>query len=122
MEDVEFLHIPLPHLLKPGPHVDKFWITTFPKKLNEQLVRNPGTDGQKVIGWGIRINEELNWRCVLLLLIVVLFVTGIGVVTYAMVTSDDSSAFGMGAYLVAVSTTFITYQYFAWKDELENMS
>jgi hypothetical protein len=122
MEDVEFLHIPLPHLLKPGPHVDKFWITTFPKKLNEQLVRNPGTDGQRVIGWDIRINEELNWRCVLLLLIVVLFVTGIGVVTYAMMTSDDSSAFGMGAYSVAVSTTFITYQYFAWKDELENMS
>ncbi|KAJ0132376.1 Esterase [Fusarium oxysporum f. sp. albedinis] len=50
MEDIEFLHIFLPYLLTPGLYVDKFWITTFPKKLNEQLVCNPGTDGQRVTG------------------------------------------------------------------------
>ncbi|ENH75855.1 Nephrocystin-3 [Fusarium oxysporum f. sp. cubense race 1] len=121
-EDIDVLHIPLPHLLEPGPHVDRFWITTFPKKLTEQLSRNPGAGGQRVIGWGIRINEELNWRCILLLLIIILVVTGISVITYALIASDGSSAFGMGAYLVAVLTTFITYQYFAWKDGLQDVS
>jgi hypothetical protein len=117
MEDVDFLEIPLSHLLKPGDHLDKFWITTFPKKISEPLVRRCGVDGQRVIGWGIRINEELNWRYVLLLTFGILVVTGISVVSYAVITSDKSSAFGMGAYLVAVFTTYITYQYFAWKDE-----
>ena len=80
MEDIGFLHILLPYLLKPGPQVDKFWITTFPKKLNEQLACNPGTDDQRVIGWGICINEELNWCRVPLPLVVILIVIGIGVV------------------------------------------
>jgi hypothetical protein len=34
MEDVEPAEIPLLHLLKPGPHTDRFWITAFPKKKN----------------------------------------------------------------------------------------
>lgn len=50
MEDIEFLYIPLPHLPEPGPHVDTFCIKTFPKMLTEQLVRNPGADGQRAIG------------------------------------------------------------------------
>lgn len=61
VDDVELANIPLPHLLKPGPHTDKFWITMFPKKIRDQLVRQPGHSGQRVIGWGIRVNESLNW-------------------------------------------------------------
>lgn len=118
MDDVDFLEIPLSHLLEPGDHLDNFWIKTFPKKLCEPLIRKSGADGQRVIGWGIRINEELNWRCILLLILGVLVATGISVVAYAAITSDNSSAFGMGAYLAAVFTTFLTYQYFAWKDEV----
>lgn len=117
MDDVELAEIPLSHLLKPGPHTDRFWITTFPKKLREQLVRRPGADGQRVIGWGIRINEGLNWSYILLLTLILLIVIGLIVIVYAMTTSDGSAAFGLGAFLVAVFTVYSTYQYLAWKEE-----
>jgi hypothetical protein len=119
MDDVELVDIPLPHLLKPGPHTDRFWIMTFPKKLREQLARRPGADGQQVIGWGIRINEDLNWGYILLLILTILIVIGFSVVAYAVITSDNSSAFGLGAFLVTLFTVYITYQYFAWKEEFK---
>ena len=93
-------------------------MTTFPKKLHEPLVRKHGAAGQRVVGWGIDIKEELNWRCILFFISAVLLLTGVGVVIYVVVASDPSSAFGLGAYLVAVITTFIAYQYFAWRDDL----
>lgn len=117
-QDVEFFEIPLPHLLSQGEHLDDFWMTTFPKKLHEPLVRKHGAAGQRVVGWGIDIKEELNWRCILFFISAVLLLTGVGVVIYVVVASDPSSAFGLGAYLVAVITTFIAYQYFAWRDDL----
>jgi hypothetical protein len=51
MVDVELANIPLSHLMKAGPHTDKFWITTFPKKLREGLSRPSGDAGQRVLGW-----------------------------------------------------------------------
>jgi hypothetical protein len=117
MEDVELADIPLRHLLKPGPHTDQFWKTTVPKKLHQPLIRQPGTGGQRSIGWGIRINEGLNWVVISSSILVILVVIGVGVIIYAAITSDKSSAFGLGAYLVAIFTVYITYQYFAWKEE-----
>ena len=119
MEDVELADIPLPHLLKPGPHTDRFWITTFPKKLNTPLVRPSGPDGQRVIGWGVRINEGLNSGFMLLLIILILLFTVVSVAIYSTVTSDASSAFGFGAFLAAISALYIPYQYLSWKDKLE---
>ncbi|KAK7915253.1 hypothetical protein PG985_012956 [Apiospora marii] len=116
MEDVELAEIPLSHLLKPDPHMDRFWITTFPKKMGEELPRRPGDHGQRVIGWGVRVNEALDWRYIILLVLVIPSLIGIIVVAYAAVTSDVSSASGLGAFLVALFTVFITYQYLAWKD------
>ncbi|KAJ4182612.1 hypothetical protein NW759_017118 [Fusarium solani] len=116
MEDVELADIPLPHLLKRGPHTDKFWITMFPKKLREQLVRRPGDDGQRVIGWGIRVNESLNWAVILLSILIILIGISVGVIVYAAITSDNSSAFGLGAFLVALFTIYFNYRYFAWKE------
>jgi hypothetical protein len=117
MEDVEFLDIPLSHLLKPGPHLDIFWMMTIPKKLGQPLTRRPGVGGQRVIGWGIRINECLNWVLILCAMLVLLVVIGVSVIAYAAITSDKSSAFGLGAYLVATFTVYISYQYFAWKED-----
>ncbi|KAI1330599.1 hypothetical protein F5Y16DRAFT_338820 [Xylariaceae sp. FL0255] len=117
MDDVEFADIPLKHLMKPGPHTDKFWITTFPKKLDLQLVRPAGQNGQRVIGWGIHIKEKLNWPYILLVMFAMLLVSSGAVAIYAIVTSDHSSAFGLGAFLVALMTVYITYQYFAWKEQ-----
>lgn len=116
MEDVEFADIPLRHLLKPGPHTDRFWTTTFPKKTLSPLVRVPGHQGQRVVGLGIRINEGLNSAFVLLSILMILLVIGAGVIIYARATSDNSSAFGLGAFIVAILTVYLTYQYLAWKE------
>ncbi|KAF4910277.1 hypothetical protein CGCVW01_v011717 [Colletotrichum viniferum] len=70
-DEVEF-RIPLEHLILPGPHSDKFWITTVPTKLKPQLHRYPGED-MPVIGWGVKVNEGLNWSHLLRLVLVVMF-------------------------------------------------
>lgn len=115
--DVEFANIPLSHLLKPGPHTDQFWLATMPKKLKQPLTRIPGIHGQSVIGWGIRINEGLNWGVLLLYMLSVLLMVGVIVILYVIFTSDESSAFGLGAYLVAVIGVYSSYQYVRWKEE-----
>ncbi|KAE8363618.1 hypothetical protein BDV27DRAFT_158635 [Aspergillus caelatus] len=116
MEDVEFVDIPLQHLLKPGPHTDTFWLNRFPKKIREPLIRLPGDDGQRIIGWGIRINECLNWSMILFSIFLILLAIGVSVVLYATITADNSSAFAFGAFMVAMITVYLTYQYFAWKE------
>lgn len=117
MMDVELADIPLAHLLKPGPHLDTFWVSTFPKKLSEELRRPAGTE-QSVVGWGIRINERLNWTVVMLGILTILLLISIGVGVYSATTSDNSSAFGFGAFLAALFTVYVTYQYFAWKEDI----
>jgi hypothetical protein len=52
MEDVELADIPLSHLLKPGPHFDNFWLSTFPKKIRGPLLRLPGPHGQRCCWMG----------------------------------------------------------------------
>jgi hypothetical protein len=113
MNDIEFAHIPLDHLLKPGPHMGTYWLKTFPKKLDGELVAGPS---DAVTGWGIHINEGLNWAVILLILLVMLTSTAAGVIVYAKVTSDDSSAIGLGCFLVALLTIYMTYQYHSWLD------
>lgn len=117
MDDVEFADIPLAHLLQPGPHLDTFWKSVFPKKLCEELQR-PAMSGGRVVGWGVRINESLNWSIVLLGIFLLLLFIGVIVVVYSAMTSDNSSAFGLGAFLMAIFTVYITYQYFAWREKM----
>lgn len=119
MEDVEFCDIPLQHLLKLEPHTDRFWITTFPKKLRNPLIRLPGTDA-RAVGWGVRMNESLNWSFILSVILTMLLAIGIGVIIYAAIASDNSSAFGLGSFLVPVFTVYIMDQYFAWKDSIQS--
>lgn len=118
LDDVEMAYIPLNHLLKPGPHSDNFWITRFPKKIRDPLSRLPGSGGMKVTGWGIHVNECLNWTVVLLSMFITLLIIGLSVTIYALTTSDSSSAFGLGSFLVALFTVYFTYQYFAWKENV----
>ncbi|KAJ5632668.1 hypothetical protein N7490_009007 [Penicillium lividum] len=88
----------------------------FPKKLREPLIRSPGDNGQRVIGWGIRVNESLSWGTLLLSILVVLTAISISVILYAKITLDNSSAFSLGAFVAALFTVYLTYQYFAWKE------
>lgn len=110
-------NIPLAHLLKPGEHYDGFWLSTFPKKLREELQRPAGTR-RPIIGWGIRINQSLNWTIALSTLLLLLILISIVVVVYAVAAGDASAAFGLGAYLAALLTVWLTYHYFSWKEAL----
>ncbi len=108
---VDIANIPLAHLLKPGEYHDGFWLSILPKKLSEEL-RRPAGSKQPIIGWGIRVNEALNWAVTLLGLLVMLVVISVVVIIYSAATSDNSAAFGLGAYLAALLTVYLTYQYF----------
>ena len=114
MPDSQAVTVPLSHLLKPAQHHNRFWVTTIPKKIGYPVIREPGFDGQ-VIGWGIRINEGLNWILIMFLIFVLLLAVGAIVTVYAMITTDKSSAFGLGAYLVATITVYFTFQYLSWQ-------
>lgn len=115
-DDVRFRDIPLPHLLKPGPHTDEFWKTMFPKKIRDPLIRQSGHNGQHVIGWGIRINESLDWTALLFSILLGLVTISVVVIVYAVTTANDSSAFGLGAFMAALFTVYMTYQYSAWRE------
>ncbi|KAL2859366.1 hypothetical protein BJX68DRAFT_261805 [Aspergillus pseudodeflectus] len=116
VDDVEIDSINnLEHLLKPGPHTDDFWLNRFPKKTCSPLERERGAAGQRVIGWGIRINEGLNLTMISLLVLVTLLGVGATVVIYAVTMSDNNSAFALGAFLVAVFAAYLGHQYFTWK-------
>lgn len=86
----------------------------MPKKVDGALYRPSGTI-EDVVGYGVRINERLNDVLVLWWSFVFILVTGVFVYLYSRCTSDDSSAFGLGAYLVAVFTVYIQLQYAWWK-------
>jgi len=106
----QFMH----ELLRPGPHLDSYWTDSFPKKLKEELNY---ISGQRSIGWGIIINEGINWPVLLSGVLFILILTAIGVLVFSMRTGDVSSAAGLGAYFVAVVTLVVTLYYFKWLEE-----
>lgn len=102
------------HMRRPGPHTEVYWYNTVPKKVDGALYRPSGTI-EDVVGYGVRINERLNDVLILWWSFIFMLVTGVVVYVYSRCTSDDSSAFGLGAYLVAVFTVYIQLQYAWWK-------
>lgn len=118
MNDVELDFIPLSYLTLPGKHSDDGWLTMFPKKLHTTLSRLPGVANPSVGGWGIIVNEFFNWTHFLLLALIGVVLIGIVVAVYWGISSDASSAFGLGAFLVAVCKLSISLNYSYWQDRL----
>ena len=104
----QFIH----ELLKPGPHLDNYWIATFPKKLKCRLEYATGT---RPIGWGIIIHEGINLVLILFGVFAILIATGLVVIVYGALTKDVSAAAGIGAYLVAILSIMVTLQYSKWQ-------
>jgi hypothetical protein len=110
--NVEILSIPkFGHLLKPGVHSYDFWLKTFPKKLNGPLSEQPA-----VMGWGLIIHETWDWVVILTAVLISMVLLGVGVVLYAVLAHDASSAFGLGAYLVAIIMLVGTLKYWSWQE------
>ena len=109
---VEVLSIPkFSHLLKPGFHSYDFWLNTFPKKLRGELMYQPA-----VVGWGLMIHEGWDWVVLLSNMLVLTLLVGVAVVLYAILSHDQSSAFGFGAYAFSVITLLLTVKYWAWQE------
>lgn len=102
------------HMRRPGPHTEVYWYNTVPKKVDGALYRPSGTV-EDIVGYGVRINERLNDVLVLWWSFISILVTGVFIYVYSRSTGDNSSAFGMGAYLVAAFTVYIQLQYAWWK-------
>ena len=86
-------------LLQPDkPHLDRFWLDLFPKKLKEQLLYNTGST-EMCSGWGIHIVEGVNRLTVVLLAIALLGVSGVLGTTYTVITHDASSGFAIATFV-----------------------
>lgn len=104
----------LSHMRRPGPHTEVFWYNRVPKKVDGPLYRPAGTV-EDVVGYGVRINESLNEVLVFCWFFFLILATGAVVCVYSYSTGDNSSAFGLGAYLVAAFTVYVQLQYAWWK-------
>ena len=112
--NAKFYNILAHDLLKPGPHLDDFWLDTFPKKLEETLIR---TRGQECIGWGIQINESWNKRFISILAFLLLASFALFVIVYRAITGDGSTGASIGSFLVAFFTISCWFKYEGWKVE-----
>lgn len=86
----------------------------MPKKLDGCLSWSPDTQDD-VLGYGIRINERLNLALILFWTLMGFLLTGIVVAVFAARTGDNSSAFGLRAYLIAVLAVYVPLQYEYWR-------
>lgn len=94
-------------LLKPGPHLDEFWLNRFPKKLREGLVYRSGlADGNA--GWGIHIVYGPNAVLIVWLALVVVTLSGALGIIYSVVREDPGGGFGMASWMVAWLTCAVT--------------
>lgn len=107
----QFMH----ELFKPGPHLDSYWMDTFPKKLKGQLKYISGQ--RPIIGWGIIINEGINWPVLWYGVLFTLILTGFIVLACVVRTGDLSSAAGLGAYFVTILALVVTLHYQKWQGQ-----
>lgn len=99
-----------------GPHTEVYWYHTVPKKVDGTGLYRPAGTVDDVVGYGVHMHERLNEVLVLWWSLVSLAATGGFVVVYSRCTGgDNSSALGLGAYLMAAFTVHIQLQYAWWK-------
>lgn len=101
-------HVMVHSLLTPGPHLDRFWLDQFPKKLKTPLSYNPSHPRANV-AWGIRLRYGINWTAIVWILILVVAFSGVGAVVYSILLKDPSGAFQIAGYVVATVSLNVAY-------------
>ncbi|KAJ9616857.1 hypothetical protein H2200_000577 [Cladophialophora chaetospira] len=99
----ELLHC----LWKPGPHLDRFWLDFFPKKLKEALWY-ASSKPEVNTGWGVRIVEGTNWASVTLLALVLFSFSAILGIICSVITHDIGAAFSISAFVAVLPTLGVT--------------
>jgi hypothetical protein len=110
-DDIDFTSLRgamLHSLLKPGPHLDGFWLNRFPKKLGESLKYKSGLAGGNT-GWGIHIIHGPNAALIVWLALLVTTISGLLGTTYSVVRKDPGGGFGMASWMVSLLGLAITY-------------
>lgn len=67
------------------------------------------------MGWGIHIVEEPNWYAYAFFAHIIVLLSGVLSLIYAVLGRDISSAFAMGAYILTVLTLYVTLGYLKWQ-------
>ncbi|MCJ1403746.1 hypothetical protein MMC11_006969 [Xylographa trunciseda] len=108
--DNVFMH----HLIDPGPHRRPLWLKRIPKKLNHSLLTS---SDELVIGWGLHIIEGPNWVAVWIAGFCIIFLSCALSLLWAIFRSDVSGGFGMGAWLVSLSTLGMMAFFSKWSQQ-----
>jgi hypothetical protein len=94
-------------LLEPEkPHLDRFWLDCFPKKLKSELRYEPGN---MATGWGIHIAEGPNWTVICWLTLLVVLSSGLSAILYPILKNDVSSGFTMAAWIGTIQALMIAH-------------
>lgn len=67
------------------------------------------------MGWGLIVHETWDWVVIFTTALIFMVLLGVGVALYAVLAHDASSAFGLGAYLVAIIMLVGTLKYWSWQ-------
>lgn len=105
-------HVMMHSLLTPGPHLDRFWLDQFPKKLKVPLSYRYGSgtsDAPANVAWGLRLRYGVNWTAMLWVLVVVVALSGAAAIVYSVVLGDPGSAFQIAGYVLTAVALLMGY-------------
>ena len=110
-DDVDLTSLPgtvLHSLLKPGPHLDAFWLDGFSKKPRKGPVYRIGLANENE-GWGIHIDQGRNAALIVWLALVVTSLSGLLGFFYSVIRKDLGGGFGMVTWVVSILGLAIAY-------------
>lgn len=112
MDPREFLHY---FYVRADSHPHSIYLERLPKKLEPSMYHLQSQE--LVFGWGLHIIEgpnkaALSWAC-----FVILLLSFIVSVIYAIVMKTQEQGFGIGQWMVAVLCTALTALYYQWEED-----
>ena len=105
-----FMH----HLNDPGSHRRPLWLPRLPKKMKTSLLTS---NEELVTGWGLHIIEGPNWVAIWTAGFCVTCLSGVVSMLWSIIRNDVSGGFGIGSWLVSVSTLAMMAYFSKWSQE-----
>jgi hypothetical protein len=96
----------------PEPSSADAWMSRLPKKLNTSI--RHGT-GAMTYGWGVHIDEGLNWAAVAQLNLLVVVLSGVAAGLWKYFENDFQGAFGFGCWIIAALDSLLGVYFFKWQ-------
>ena len=106
-----FLH----YLSCSEPSSSLFWMLRFPRKLETSLLTAAGAS--TAFGWGVHIDEGLDYGAVFKANFLVLLVSGAAAWLWDYMRDDFQGAFGFACWIIAVLNSLLMAYMFKWRQE-----